>query len=205
MPRELGSGRPLGLACVALLLGACGTADDSSPAAAEISVSPTTWATSSMQHSGAVSLTPTADSGSAGLLVNDAQGWSIVVPTGWKVVANGPSGTALTRNEAIGEIFVGPSSGLSLDELQARNVDEVTRSWQGVIGDIESDFVSLPAGDALRLTFETGLETDSPGIFTSYVIEEGDTQYVISVRGSQDDDDLLAAAEALAESFAILE
>jgi len=44
-----------------------------------------------------------------------------------------------------------------------------------------------------------------PGVFVLYVIEERDRRYAISVRGPQDNGELLADAEALAESFAILD
>ena len=57
----------------------------------------------------------------------------------------------------------------------------------------------VPAGDALRVTMATELATSPAGAFILYVIEEGDTQYVISVRGPHDKDDLLTEAEAFAE------
>ena len=196
MPCELGSARRLGFACVSLLLCACGTADHSSLAAtADASVAPTT------QPSGAAaSMTPMADPSVAGLHVSGTDGWSIVAPPGWEVVAQNDSGTALSRDDAIAEVLVAASSGLAPEALQAQKHDQFS-TWPGVVG-IESDFVSLPAGDALSVRVTSELET-GPQVFYLYVIEEGETQYVISVRGPQKDHQILADAEALAESFAI--
>lgn len=200
MPRELGSGRRPGLACVALLLCACGTVEDSSSAtSAGNSGSPTPPAT---HASGASSLTPTSAPSTAVLHMNEAQGWSIVAPPGWEVVVQNESGTALTRDDAIAEILVAPSSGFTFEELEAQKVDDLG-TWPGV-AEIESDLVQLPAGEALRVTVESELATGSQ-VFYLYVIERGDTQYVLSVRGPQADEDLFADAEAFAESFAIID
>jgi hypothetical protein len=146
---------------------------------------------------------PTSDPSGGELHANAAQGWSIRLPTGWDVVAESDSGTALTRSEAIAEILVAPSTGLTFEELAAQKLDELS-TWAGA-ADITSELVRLPAADALRVTMATEVATDSPGMFVMYVLEEGDTQYVISVRGPQDTDDLLADVEFLAESFAILD
>lgn len=136
--------------------------------------------------------------------MNEAQGWSIVVPTGWEVVADSAHGTALHREQVIAEILLAPSSGLSFEELEAQKVRDL-RTWpEGEA--IESESVDLPAGDALRVTLGTTELGSSPAsAFILYVIEKGDTQYVISVRGPHTKDDLLTEAEALAESFAILD
>lgn len=62
----------------------------------------------------------------------------------------------------------------------------------------------LPAGDAVRATLRTTSPDAGPRVFVVYVIEERDRRYAISVRGPEDDGELLADAEALTESFAVL-
>lgn len=195
MPRELRSLMPLAFACVPLVLSACGTVDDASPTASGTSADPTSAAST------LPSLVPTAEASAQAVYLNEAQGWSIVVPPGWEVAVNRDTGTALTRDEAIAEILVSPASGLTLEQLEAQKVDELG-AWPGADA-VEAQIVRLPAGEALRVTLETISPNTKPGIFVLYVIEEHERQYVISVRGFQDDGDLLADAEAFAESFAI--
>ena len=74
----------------------------------------------STQASDAPSPAPTADTSIGELRVNAAQGWSVVVPTGWEVAAENAYATALYRGQAIAEILVGPSSGLTFEELGPR-------------------------------------------------------------------------------------
>ena len=212
MPCELPFARRLAIAIVPLVLAACGSlerslparsADDlASPSAAaeQSAVPPTTGATE------APSLTATAAPSAGGqLYVNEAQGWSVVVPAGWELVAENEPWMALSGDDAIAEIGVLPSSGLTLRELEAQKVDELLSSWSGVDA-IESDLVRLPAGQAVRVTLEsTSPDINSPVTFTLYLIEEGGSQYAISVRGPQDRAKVIAAGEALAESFAILD
>ena len=94
--------------------------------------------------------------------------------------------------------------GLTLEELEAQKVGDLSW-WPGAV-EIESDFVQLPAGDAVRVTMATTETPTGPrNGFILYVIEEGDTQYVTSVRGPHDTDELLTEAEALAVSFVILD
>jgi hypothetical protein len=194
------AGRPgTGLLLVALLVSACGTVNE---LPTQTPVDRT--ATPSTRESDPASLEPTAAPGIGELHVGPGQLWSIVVPPGWEVVAENAYATALSRGQAIAEILVAPSSGLTAEELEAQRVDELS-TWPGV-AEVESDFVRVPAGDALRVTMATTeLATSPAGAFILYVIEEGDTQYVISVRGPHDKDDLLTEAEAFAESFAILD
>ncbi|HET6745303.1 MAG TPA: hypothetical protein VFH90_05555 [Candidatus Limnocylindria bacterium] len=135
--------------------------------------------------------------------MNEAQGWSIGVPTGWSVVAQNATGAALSGGEAFAEILLASATGLTLEQREAQRVTEIS-TWPGV-DEIESDIVSLPAGEAIRLIFETGVAPDPPARFIFYVFEEGDTQFVMSVRGPKDIDDLPAVAEGLAESFAVLD
>lgn len=201
MPFEPRSARPLAFACVPLLLSACGAVDDSSPTARATSIDPSLAA--STHASASPSLVPTADASPQRVHVSEAQGWSIVVPPGWEVAVETDSGTALIRDDAIAEILVSPSSGLTLEQLEAQKVVELS-AWPGA-DEVEAQFVRLPAGEALSVTLETIGPNTEPGIFVLYVIEEGERQYAISVRGPQDDGDLLADAEALAESFAIID
>ena len=149
-------------------------------------------------------MAPTATPGAGELHVGSGELWSIVVPTGWEVVAENDSSTALSRGQAIAEILVAPSSGLTLEKLEAQEVSYLS-TWPGT-GEIESDVVRLPAGDAVRVTMATTETAAGPrNGFILYVIEEGDTRYAISVRGPHNTDELLTEADALVESFAILD
>jgi hypothetical protein len=183
-------------ALVAFFLAACGTVEDPSPSASpQPSVAPT------MTASQATSPTPTAAPSAREPYVHQAGGWSIVLPAGWEVVNENDTNAAFIDGNVIAEVLVGPSSGLALEELLAQRVDEITEGWQGA-GEVQSDIVQLPAGDALYLTFPFGIETSSRGVFVLYTIERGDKQYAISVRGP---DVPLAEVEALVESFVILD
>jgi hypothetical protein len=180
-----------------LLLAGCAPIADASTTRP---VSPT------VEASAAASPSATPERTVAGLHVYQAQRWSVALPTGWEVVAENESGAALAHGDGgVAEILVAPATGLTMEDLQAQRVEEISSTWPGV-GEIESDIVQLPAGDALRVTFETELNPgDLRGVFHLYVLEQGDNQYVISVRGSADNDDLRRVAEALAQSFAILD
>ena len=147
------------------------------------------------------SLAPSAEASPQAIHVNEANGWSIVVPPGWEVAANSVGDTALSREGAIAEILVFPASGLKLQQLQAQRVGELS-AWPGVEA-VEGQIVRLPAGEAVRTSLVTTSPNVEPIVFVSYAIEQGERQYVISVRGPQDDRELLQEAEALAESFAI--
>ena len=199
MRRELRSVLPLALAWILLVLSACGSVDDASPTVNGPSADPSSGA--STDASALPSLVPTAEASAQAVYVNEARGWSIVVPPGWEVAANSVGDTAVFRDQVIAEILVSPASGLTLEQLEAQRVDELS-AWPGVDA-VEAQIVRLPAGEAVRVSLETTNPNAEPGIFVLYVIEEGERQYVISVRGPQDDGDLLADAEAFAESFAL--
>lgn len=213
MPSEPRPAGRLAFACLPLLLNACGAGGDLSAAASEqvqgsavasvasaaASSAPTAEATTASPAQASAPSPPT-------VYVNETQGWSIVVPPGWEVlVAQDDCCFALHRDGVIAEVLVSPSGGLTLEQLQAEKV-AFLGTWPGT-DDLRSEIVRLPAGDAVRATLRTTTNPDTgPGIFVLYAIEAGgDTQYVISVRGPQDDSQLLADAESLAESFAILD
>ena len=200
MPRELRSVMPLAFAWIPLVLSACGSVDDASPIATGPSADPPSAA--STDASSLASLVPTAEASAQAVYVNEAQGWSIVVPPGWEVAANSEGDTALTRDQVTAEILASPASGLTIEQLEAQKVEELS-AWPGVDG-VEAQIVRLPAGEAVRASLETTTNA-GPGILVFYWIEEGERQYVISIRGLQDDGDLLADAEALAESFALID
>lgn len=196
--RSSACARRLALACVPLVVSACATVGQpSTGASTAATVSP------SLQASEPASQAPSTDLSLAMVYVNEAQGWSIGVPTGWSVVAQNATGAALSGGEAFAEILLASATGLTLEQREAQRVTEIS-TWPGV-DEIESDIVSLPAGEAIRLIFETGVAPDPPARFIFYVFEEGDTQFVMSVRGPKDIDDLPAVAEGLAESFAVLD
>ena len=132
---------------------------------------------------------------------SEAFGWSVVLPPGWQVAGDRPNGTALARGDAIAEVLVGPASGLPLEDLMTHKVAETKRIFG--VDEVVSEIVRLPAGEALQLTFPIRAAdgTDRGGTFILYLIEVGDTQYVVSVRSPEHVDGLLADATALAESF----
>jgi len=200
MPRELRSVMPLAFAWIPLVLSACGSVDDASPIATGPSADPSSAA--STDASSLASLVPTAEASAQAVYVNEAQGWSIVVPPGWEVAANSEGDTALTRDQVTAEILVSPASGLTIEQLEAQKVEELS-AWPGVDG-VEAQIVRLPAGEAVRASLETTTNA-GPGVLVFYWVEEGERQYVISIRGLHDDGDLLADAEALAESFALID
>lgn len=206
MPTELRSARRLAFACASLLLSACGAVVDSSPTASgQVRVTATARAAASAPTAAATtaSPSPTAVPSAQGVYVSEAQEWTIVVPPGWEVVAQRECCLALLGGKRIGEVLVSPASGLTLEQLARQTVEDLS-AWPGA-ADVEAERVRLPAGDAVRATLRTTSPDTGPGVFVLYVIEERDRRYAISVRGPQDDGELLADAEALAESFAILE
>lgn len=135
--------------------------------------------------------------------VNEAQGWSLAMPDGWDVGPETDTGAFLSGDEGYVEILLAPATGLTPEQREAQRVAHIRSTWG--VDEIESDVVSLPAGEAVRLMFETGEAQGPAAWYIFYVFEEGDTQYVMSVRDSKDNDELRAIAEALAESFAILD
>ncbi len=212
MPSEFRSAKLLTFACLPIVLSACGAVDASSPPASKqvqgsATASPASTAASSAPTATVATASPaqTAAPSSPTVYVSETHGWSVVVPRGWEVVAQNDCCVALHRAGVTAEILVSPSGGLTIEQLQAEKV-AFLGTWPGT-NDLRSEIVRLPAGDAVRATLRTTTNPDAgPGIFVLYAIEAGgDTQYVISVRGPQDDSELLADAETLAESFVILD
>jgi hypothetical protein len=197
--------RALPVWVLALALAAC--AEDGATAEPSSTEPPSPLASASVAASPSppASLTPTAaPSMTTMVYVNEAQGWSIGLPDGWDVQAENATGAILAGEDGFLEMLLAPATGLTPERREERRLAEVSSTWPGV-DEIESDVVALPAGEAVRLTFETGVAPDPPAWFIFYVFEEGDTQYVMSVRGPKDNDDLPAIALAMAESFAILD
>ena len=154
------------------------------------------------QPGGAASLVPSPEASPRDVYVSERGGWSIVVPDGWELLP-GPDqvGASLSRDQAIAEILVSPGRGLTIEDLQEDQVQFLS-SWPGA-HDVESQIVSLPVGAAVRGSLETTDPSAGPYVFISHLIERGEWLYGISVRGPKDAGDLHAAANALAESFAI--
>ena len=204
------------LACASLLLAACGAPVPSPAETSNAPVPATTAATSNdappsapRGPSLAPSVTPSAGSAEA-RYVSQAGGWSVAVPAGWEVEAREDQGSImLLRDGAIGEIFTSPSSGLAIEELLAQTV-ELLSTWEGADAP-EAAVVRLPAGEAVWATMATrdaynGSDTGAPatpidGTITSYQIDDGESWYSISVRGTAAN--LPEVAKDLAESFAI--
>lgn len=188
----------LAIALSLVALAGCGTAP--APSASRVARTPFPEQGTEERPGRAASPVPDPEESPRDVYASEAGGWSIVVPDGWELVGVGPDGTdaMLTRGEAIAEILVTPAEGLTLDELQAQQVDFLS-GWLGA-RDVASEIVRLPAGQFVRGSLET---TDPPFVFVVYGMESGDSRYGISVRGPKDAGDLEAVANAIAESFAI--
>lgn len=186
-------------ACVALQLSACAAVDDSLPTPrAPVEVSP---AASTLGSPGP-SLVATAEATAEDVYVSEAGGWSIVVPDGWELETSpDQQGAVLFRDQAIAEILLTPARGMTIEQLQAQQV-EFLSAWPGA-HDVESEIVRLLAGEAVRGSLRTTDPNLGPYVFISHVIKKGEWVYGISVRGPQSAGDLQGAAKALAESFAI--
>ena len=133
--------------------------------------------------------------------MSESGGWSIAIPAGWDVVSQTDGSVALSGTGGIAEVLVSPSWGLSLEELGARTVEDLS-AWPGVV-DVETELVRLPAGDAVRATIESSTPESEPTIFTLYAMDDEAGHYAISVRGLRGGADWAAVANAIAESFAI--
>jgi len=199
MPRELRSAIPIAFASLPLVLSACGSVDNPSPTASGPPADPSSSAIT--RASGSPSLGPTAEPSPQGTYVNEAYGWSIVVPDGWRLEANLEGNVMLSRPQVIAEVLASPASGLTLEQLEAQRLDEL-RGWPGMNA-VESEIVRLPVGEAVRTVLEMTHPNGERAVLVTYAVEEGDHQYVISVRGPLNDEDLLDDAEAFAESFAV--
>ena len=153
MAYRLRATRHLAFVGVAIVLAACGTPEVPSP---DTSTAPAASASTRAEPSAVLSTpgasgtflaTPTAAPSAEGqLYVNEAQGWSVLVPAGWEVVGTDDS-AGFAADGLIAEILVSPSSGLTLQELEAQKVDLLS-NWQG-LESIESELVRLPAGEAV--------------------------------------------------------
>jgi hypothetical protein len=196
--------RVIVLCPLTLALAACGSVEiPSRSASAAASVSPgaaETPASPTAAASDAASLAPSPTASvAAGLYVNEAGGWSIMLPAEWEVASENGSDAFLIRDDMIAEVLVGPSTGQTLQELEAEKVEHLS-TWSGA-GNIESDIVRLPAGEAIKVSIKWANEIDS-GVFILHMIEKGDRQYAISVRGPEVS---AADVEALVQSFVILD
>jgi hypothetical protein len=104
-------------------------------------------------------------------------------------------------------VFTAPSFGMSLTALETINVAQL-RQLPGLAGEIHSEHLTLPAGDALY--FNYGFEApagDEQGFVSDihqYILIADNTQYLITVSGVAGDEQLAANAAALAESFEFL-
>jgi len=189
---------------LALVLAACAeNAPTAEPSATDTAVSPSASASGDISPSEPASPAPTADPSMTIVYVNEAQGWSIGMPDGWEALHETDSGAILGGDEGFVEILLAPATGLTPEQREAQRVADISSSWG--VDEIDSEVVSLPAGEAVRLMFEMGTASHPRAWYIFYVFEEGDTQYVMSVRDSKDNDELRAMAEALADSFAILD
>lgn len=116
-----------------------------------------------------------------------------MISAGLAVFAFGPdpaSGTNLT-------ILALPGGGMSLDLLEQINAASLEALAEG---GVESERITLPAGEALHFTYKIAGQTGTgPGI-DQYMILAGDNQLVVTVTGGS-----TADAEAIANSIEVLD
>jgi hypothetical protein len=99
-----------------------------------------------------------------------------------------------------------PAGGMTLDMLEQLNVAQL-KAMGSIAGDVKSERVTLPAGDALHLRYAI----TTPGVdgaeikpaVDQYLIVGGGQQYIVTFSGL-DDGSLAGDAKATAESFELL-
>lgn len=204
---QMGWARPVAFAGLALFLSACAPMDPvpsltSSPSAPDAAAdssgdaAPSARTNTSPIQARTASAQPTAQP----RYVSESDGWSIALPAGWEAVS--PNGMfASSGGGAIAEVLVGPSWGLTVEELETRTLEDLG-AWPEAV-QVEAELVRLPAGDAVLAALEMNGPEHGPAVFILYRIDDGDRLYAISVRGPGDGADLLPIAEALAESFVV--
>ncbi len=101
-------------------------------------------------------------------------------------------------------IVSAPSGGLSLDVLEQLNVAQLEQ-LDVLEGEVGSERVQLAAGEALHLSYRLSeAAAGNPYVVEQYVIPAGRTYHVVTVSGLTAED-IAADAEAMAESFEILD
>jgi hypothetical protein len=100
---------------------------------------------------------------------------------GVALVALGPDPSARTQVT----VLALPSMGLSLDLLEQVNEAQLKSLAQG---DIKSERITLPAGEAIHYTYTLGVEGAPSATVDQYFILAGDNQLVVSASNASEAD-----------------
>ena len=113
--------------------------------------------------------------------------------TGLSIFAFGPDPTAGTQVT----VLALPSMGLSLDLLDQINTAQLE---QLAAGDIETERITLPAGEAIHYHYTLGSEAAAGATLDQYFIISGPNQLVVTATNASPED-----AEAIANSVETLD
>ena len=67
-------------------------------------------------------------------------------------------GSNATTQAVTPNVLVVPTGGVSLDLLEGLVVSQLEASIPDIVGEVESEQITLPAGDALRMRYVLGLD-----------------------------------------------
>ena len=101
--------------------------------------------------------------------------------TGLSIFAFGPDPTAGTQVT----VLALPSMGLSLDLLDQINTAQLE---QLAAGDIETERITLPAGDAIHYHYELGTDAAAGATLDQYFILAGTNQLVVTATNASPED-----------------
>lgn len=113
--------------------------------------------------------------------------------TGLSIFAFGPDPSAGTQVT----VLALPSMGLSLDLLDQINTSQLENLAQG---DIESERITLPAGDAIHYHYTLGAAGTGTATLDQYFILAGSNQLVVTATNASEAD-----ARALADSVEVVD
>lgn len=113
--------------------------------------------------------------------------------TGLSIFAFGPDPSAGTQVT----VLALPSMGLSLDLLDQINTSQLENLAQG---DIESERITLPAGDAIHYHYALGAAGTGTATLDQYFILAGSNQLVVTATNASEAD-----ARALADSVEVVD
>jgi hypothetical protein len=104
-------------------------------------------------------------------------------------------------------VIATPSGGVSIDLLEQIVVGQLEATFPDLEGDIESERVTLPAGDALHISYS--VDTDAPDgtkldlTIHQFLVEGDGTAYYVTVTGPSTDE-FAAQALEIAESLELV-
>ncbi len=124
-----------------------------------------------------------------------------MVAAGMSLIAFREEGL-LTESASNLNVLILPSGGMSLDALESLNIAQI-QTLPAFGGEIESERVELPAGEAVYLTYTLADGETGARIHQYLFVAEGN-QYWLTVTGRDGDPTLEADARAMAQSLEIL-